>query len=560
MMRNKNILKLFLVILFVAAGTYIYWLLYRKPMFGIDDANIFFIYMRNLVEGYGFVYNPGGERVEGFTSLLWTLIGSIFFLFTSHPEILIMALSILIVSFTLWQIIVFADKLFEDNRLLSPFALFILGAVVVLPGYFDWTILSLMETGAWSFILVFAVVTLCRFELEDENRKRNNYFLSALLIILVMCRPESYLWGIAFLTIRYFQLRRIKRQGASSLSPINILMPFACFIATAAAITLWRLSYFGYPFPNTYYAKVSSNHVANLLDGIRYDYYFFRNNYFLLLVFVLAAIYVIDSVRKTGSDKLTYCIRIIFVSILVALAVPVYTGGDHFGQVRFMQPVAPLFYLAFLVMVMNFLNSHKIKIKMYSAVTVSWLVLFFSPAYNLVDYTLRSGVINIEFVIANQGRAIGNEMSVFFSGLDSLPSVGLMTAGARAYAYSGPSIDLLGLNNVAIAHASREKGGFKNHASFDKKIFYKLAPDIFIPMGFVTDTSRNVVTEFMPDKHHPWYISVYKKIFDDEEFQKKYSLVFISKKNQNNYFLTYANNNFLSRLDTSHFSCKIAND
>ena len=39
----------------------------------IDDAYISYRYARNLVEGHGLVFNPG-ERVEGFTNLLWTLL------------------------------------------------------------------------------------------------------------------------------------------------------------------------------------------------------------------------------------------------------------------------------------------------------------------------------------------------------------------------------------------------------------------------------------------------------------------------------------------------------
>ena len=41
----------------------------HNPLTGIDDANIYFVYARNLANGHGFVYNIGGERVEGFTSL-----------------------------------------------------------------------------------------------------------------------------------------------------------------------------------------------------------------------------------------------------------------------------------------------------------------------------------------------------------------------------------------------------------------------------------------------------------------------------------------------------------
>jgi hypothetical protein len=47
-----------------------------SPTTGIDDANIFFVYARNFSAGDGFVFNPGGERVEGFTSLLWVFVCS----------------------------------------------------------------------------------------------------------------------------------------------------------------------------------------------------------------------------------------------------------------------------------------------------------------------------------------------------------------------------------------------------------------------------------------------------------------------------------------------------
>ena len=38
-----------------------------------DDALISMRYARNLVEGHGLVWNPGGPPVEGYTNLLWTL-------------------------------------------------------------------------------------------------------------------------------------------------------------------------------------------------------------------------------------------------------------------------------------------------------------------------------------------------------------------------------------------------------------------------------------------------------------------------------------------------------
>ena len=69
------------------------------PLIGIDDANIYFVYAKNLANGYGFVYNVGGERVEWFTSLLWTLISALAFKFSSHIELTLFIINIILVTF-----------------------------------------------------------------------------------------------------------------------------------------------------------------------------------------------------------------------------------------------------------------------------------------------------------------------------------------------------------------------------------------------------------------------------------------------------------------------------
>ena len=44
--------------------------------------------------------------------------------------------------------------------------------------------------------------------------------------------------------------------------------------------------------------------------------------------------------------------------------------------------------------------------------------------------------------------------------------------------YEGPIVDLLGLNNVAMAHSPGERRGRKNHAAFNRDVFYRQAPDL----------------------------------------------------------------------------------
>jgi len=40
---------------------------------------------------------------------------------------------------------------------------------------------------------------------------------------------------------------------------------------------------------------------------------------------------------------------------------------------------------------------------------------------------------------------------------------------------------MLGLNNVSMAHSAGNRRGIKNHAAFNKEVFFKLLPDLFAP-------------------------------------------------------------------------------
>lgn len=87
---SRRFLRIFnLLAAFLLCFSATYYALHELnyPLIGTDDANIYFVYARNLANGYGFVYNIGGERVEGFTSLLWTVIAALAYKFTDVPEL-----------------------------------------------------------------------------------------------------------------------------------------------------------------------------------------------------------------------------------------------------------------------------------------------------------------------------------------------------------------------------------------------------------------------------------------------------------------------------------------
>src|SRR5215510_1767079 len=76
---------------------------------GIDDANIYFVYAKNLALGHGFVYHPGGERVEGFTSLLWTLLCAAAHRVAARPEPWLIGLNAVVMGGALARGAGFAD-------------------------------------------------------------------------------------------------------------------------------------------------------------------------------------------------------------------------------------------------------------------------------------------------------------------------------------------------------------------------------------------------------------------------------------------------------------------
>ena len=69
------------VLALCALGYLAHYLLYTVGArnWFIEDAGISFAYARNFIHGHGLVPYVGGERVEGFSNPLWTLLVALFY-------------------------------------------------------------------------------------------------------------------------------------------------------------------------------------------------------------------------------------------------------------------------------------------------------------------------------------------------------------------------------------------------------------------------------------------------------------------------------------------------
>jgi arabinofuranosyltransferase len=425
-------------LLFVTLGSALVWLLLGRPSTGIDDADIFFVYARNMAAGHGWVYNVGGEAVEGFTSLLWAQVCSGVALLSPKLELPLFLINLLLGT------VVVGVCLRRTGR---PGLLLLLVATV--PAWFAWCQVTLMETGLWCLW-----ITLLGLAVAE----RRTVAVCLLLPLLVATRPESMLWGgwaVLLLVMRQPPAERL-RSGVSAMLP---------FVATLAALVAYRLWYFGYPVPNTYYAKVSPDRLANIWNGSQYLLRYATGNAAVLLV-LAAAIMVL--IRRRRERPASFWLMLF---LLPGLGIPVLVGGDHFGGYRFFQPLWPLLCLV----AVN--EWPKWASRFHPRVVQAALALLLVGGWLLFPFTSK---LRQEFRIAREGRANGAALCEMFRDLDPLPTVAVITAGGNKLAYPGHVYDLMGLNSTEMGHAPGDGATYKNHTGFNRGVFYRWQPDILL--------------------------------------------------------------------------------
>jgi len=540
-MKKIFFFKISISILITFLMTVVSWILNGKSLIGVDDANIFFVYMRNISHGHGFVYNIDGEYVEGFTSLLWTLIGAFFFLISSKPELFLLFFNIAIVSYSLYRLDLFINKYFNNNTVFSKYSMLFFGLMVLIPGYFDWCVLSLMETGLWSSLLIITAINILEFECKPFSFKHFLKF-STLIMLLVICRPESIIWIPFFLIFKALKYYLVYKNYSKAF--INIL-PFVLFFAVSVlSLTFWRFFYFGYLLPNTYYAKVSANFLLNLKEGFLYILNFLFSFPVFVFIIILCLTYLYNLFIKK-SLKNDYIYFFLFSIIVFAFLIILYAGGDYFHYYRFIQPTIPLFYICFILVLA------RLKVAISYNLIIAFLCFLLFSGWLTHYYLGRVYPTKQYFDGAKDGRVLGYSLNTLFSQHIEYPSQGVIAAGGTAYTYKGFTNDILGLNNTEMAHAERNKNKNqpKNHASFNKKVFYKQKPDVFWIAGFFLP-SRDIAN-FKGLSVHEFDANVCKNIHNDVEFKKLYSNCLIFRDGFDKALAIYASNSFLYSLDTT---------
>ena len=267
-----------------------------------DDAYHSYIMARHLAEGKGLVYNVG-YRVTASTCPLLTLIQAGVYKITQN----MVAAGILIGVLTSGAT---AAVLFFNFCTKIRFAIFAFFIMVLSYSFMSFTTSGLEN----SLLFLLGTLFLDRYFQKDEFNAKDLFILAVLLALLAIARMDTILIFVPMIVVAYLFMTKIcltKRIGVGilGLSPFILWEVFAIF-------------YYGFPFPNTFYAKLFADYPVSeyLSKGLTYLHisFFFDCCLFIIPVsFLILAIYLRN---KKG--------LLLFIGMFVYLIYIVRIGGD----------------------------------------------------------------------------------------------------------------------------------------------------------------------------------------------------------------------------------------
>jgi hypothetical protein len=534
--RTSFLLSAIATISAICAATYAAWRVLGRPLIGIDDANIFFVYARNFAQGHGIVYNVGGEHVEGFSSTLYFLICSVAYALAPAPEAALFWLNLLFAILTSLCLMYVLNLLVERLGLRSAGKAMLLAAYLVWlainPAYFAWSVVTLMDSGIYSLLLTAGYTLLASLVLREQRTNvRNAVLLGVICSLCVLVRPEGLGW--ALLQISGFAILTWLQSKSARTTLRLAAIPFAFCAATYAALIGFREYYFGYPLPNTFYAKVSASLPTTLRVGGNGLHIFLACfSPWIVLPLVLASLWMFDVLlRRRQRDTLFWFTALTVAFAFTGLLLPVLEGGDHFGASRMFQNIYPLLGLS--VMLLPILFSKQWKLVWLMVVLVAatthctWRTFAKANAPGpaaFAPFTLDSHLaIRMGFDLSEAYRVRGETMDRVFA--PTLPSIGVAAAGGASFTYRGTVLDLVGLNNSRMAHAEKIKVGPKDHQSFNAAVFYDLAPDIIQPLTSTLGHPADLPARRAQDRQPETFDNeIFKGIFNEPRFRATYIL------------------------------------
>lgn len=413
------------ILLAAAAMTLVVTLMVILRRVTIDDAYITFRYARHLAQGYGLgAWNRTGDHVEGYTSLLWTvLLGGAAWLGIDLPT----ASKLLGAAAALTVLAVLFRR--SDDR---PAVLSGVFLAVYVP--FLLYAASGMEAVAFTSLVTLVLVGPAQWQ-------------PIVAPLLIAMRPDGAL--VAGVDVLALAWRREHRRWIVATSMTAAL--------TFAAIAIHRWVAYHAVAPNTYYAKVAGGGIGHIKLGLVYVGGWLLAHVVVVAFLGLGAVVV----RRAGDRRGLICLAL-FVAYIFYMA---NAGGDPptaFPLWRQFVHVAP----AWLLVAMTGLTS-VVRVRRWAQVAAA------------VGLALTAN-IGVFLVMGRGGPRPGNADYIAWLASLSTPTTTISSSygGDLPFVIDAFHIDALGLNTPYIArHGTFDPDGPQDSKT-DMRWVVEQRPDI----------------------------------------------------------------------------------
>ena len=293
----------FIKVLF-GLGILVYLMLLVKTAWLCDDSYITFRTVDNFINGYGLRWNVA-ERVQTYTHPLWMFLISAIYFFTREVFFTSLILSILISLVTVYLMVFYFPK-----NIINMVLIFI-------PILTSKVFLDFSTSGLENSLSHLLIATLGIIYIKKENNNKIKLIIGFLTALIMLNRMDLILMIIPLIVVKLY--------NSNKKGIIFFMIGFSPFVLWE----LFSLWYYGFPFPNTAYAKLDPG--ISRIDLLREGLNYIKESFVIdpvTLITILSALLWLSLFKKT--DLIPFGIGIVLYLI--------YIGGDFMAGRFFTTP------------------------------------------------------------------------------------------------------------------------------------------------------------------------------------------------------------------------------
>ncbi len=424
-----------------------------------DDSYITFRYSANLGSGYGAVFNKG-ERVEGYSSLLWVIIMALVKLFGGDMKVWSILLGLLIYAGIIIYLYLKIIEISKEQKTKILWAVISVLILIFNYRFVRWSVEG-NEFSLYVLLVLLYYETFSRFLKDFSGRF---YILTIILSgLFILLRPEAPIYIIlsGMISLSYY----FKNKTKDLL--IKILWFYLPVIIIYFIFILWRRLYYGYWLPNTFYCKVEVG-----TDYLYRGYLYFISamkltRWWLMFIPIIILLFYKKLVLNNVYQLLLWIITVFVLSLYY-----IWVGGDLYKE-RLILPVFPLLLLSSVQLLQSVkkFNRYHINIICFLLIGI-YIINFRNFADNMKNYHSfkAKNISSWEFA----GKWLKKEFNK-----DTY--ISSCAVGIIPY-YSGmKTLDMLGLCDSYIAHMKpANKNNIPGHNKYNSQYVISKNTDLIL--------------------------------------------------------------------------------